>query len=192
MTCAIVLAAGHSHRMGKPKALLPFAGSTFIARLVDAFLSAGVDHAIAVIRPGDPAVRAAVGPRPVQFVENPDPAGDMLSSVRCALRALPESTRVVAISPVDQPGLEPALIRALLNAFQSSQRSILVPQCAGRRGHPLVFSSRFADELLTAHDGVGLRGLLQAHPAEVEEWITVDPAVTQDIDTPADYDANRR
>lgn len=187
LTCAIVLAAGRSQRMGAPKLLLPFAGSTVIARVVDAFLAAPVDTVIVVVRPDDDPLRAALAGRRVTIAANPDSEGDMLRSVRCGLRALPSATRTVLVSPGDLPLLTPALIREVLRIFRASGRKILVPVRAGRGGHPLVFDARFSGEILTAFDDVGLRGLLRAHPAEVFEWACMDDAVVCDVDTQADY-----
>ena len=102
MICVIVLAAGRSQRMGTQKLVLPFAGSTVVARVVDAFLGASVDTVVVVIRADDAQVRAALTDRCLLFVENPDPAGDMLSSVRCGLRALPVNRpRTPSLSPSD-------------------------------------------------------------------------------------------
>jgi molybdenum cofactor cytidylyltransferase len=189
MICAIVLAAGRSQRMGTQKLLLPFAGSTVLARVADAFLGAPVDRVFVVVRPPAQELRGALGSRPVFFVENPAPAGDMLSSVRCGLLALPAAAKTVLVSPADQPSLTSGLVRQMLEAYQASGRSLLVPVRHGRRGHPLLFAARFCDELLTSYDGIGLRGLLQAHAAELAEWPSQDPAVLEDLDTPADYQA---
>ena len=187
MICAIVLAAGRSQRMGTQKLLLPFAGSTVIARVADAFLGVPVDQTIVVIRENDQQLRAALSGRPVIFVENLDPNSDMLGSVRGGLRALPAAAETILVSPGDLPLLDPKLIREMLAAFRATGRGILVPVHAGRRGHPLVFSARFREEILTSFDGAGLRGLLQAHAGEVFEWLSVDAAVLEDIDTPDDY-----
>ena len=187
MICAIVLAAGRSRRMGTQKLLLPFAQSTVIARVVDAFLGAPVDRVIVVVRPRHKRLRDALAGRPVTFVENPDAAGDMLSSVRCALKALPQTFETIVVSPGDQPSIEPSLIREMLAAFRASTRNILVPVHNGHRGHPLVFGGHYRDELLTSYEGIGLRGLLQTHAADVREWLTNDAAVLEDLDTPAAF-----
>jgi molybdenum cofactor cytidylyltransferase len=187
MVCAIVLAAGRSQRMGTQKLLLPFAGSTVVARVVDAFLDAPVDEVAVVVRADDTRIRTSLASRRLIFVENPDQAGDMLSSVRCALRALPAATDLIAVAPGDQPSLDSELIRRMLSAFRACPGGILVPVCQGRRGHPLMFAGRFRNEVLTSHDGTGLRGLLHSHPAEVVEWSSPDAAVLQDLDTPEDY-----
>lgn len=178
--------------MGTNKLLLPFAGSTVLACVVDAYLEAHVHCVLVVVRPGDAPMRAALAGRAVTFVENPDPEGDMLSSVRCGLRALPGTVQTVAVSPGDQPALTGTTVREMLEVFRTTTRAgaqaILVPVQRGRRGHPLIFAARFRGELLTSHDGVGLRGLLERHAAELVEWVTEDAAVLQDLDTPADYE----
>lgn len=195
-TAAIILAAGRSQRMGANKLLLPFRGSTVIGRVVDACLGAPIEQVIVVVRPSADEVRRVLAERTVNLVENPEAEGDMLSSLRCGLRALPTIVQTIVVAPADQPSLEPALVRRMLQAFHERQvgsaRCILVPVHQGRRGHPVVLGARYRDELLTSYDGVGLRGLLKRHPAEVTEWPTDDPTVLQDLDTPADYDFVRR
>lgn len=187
MITAIVPAAGHSRRMGTPKLLLPLAGTTVIGCVVDALLGAAIDQVLVVVRPDDSRLRTALAERRVEFVANPDPDADMLSSVRCGLLALPAECETVLIAPGDQPSLSAAPVRDLIAAYRASERSILVPTHAGRRGHPLLFSTRYRDEILSQFDGVGLRGLLLAHPEEVLEWPTAEPAVLEDLDDPDDY-----
>jgi len=187
MICAIVLAAGRSQRMGTQKLLLPFANSSVIARVADAFLEAAVDQVIVVVRPKSEELREAMTGRPVIFVENADLAGDMLSSVRCGLQALPSTVKTIMVSPGDQPSIEPDLIRRMMKAFTLSDRTIFVPVYKNRRGHPLMFGAQYRNELLSSYDNVGLRGLLQTHAAEVGEWPANDAAVLEDLDTPAAF-----
>jgi len=187
MIAAIVPAAGRSRRMGKPKLLLPLTGTTMIGCVVDALLDASIDVVLVVVRPDDAPLRAAVADRRVTLVTNPDPDGDMLSSVRCGLLALPAGTETVLVTPGDQPGLSAALVRDLIAAYRASDRGILVPVHAGHRGHPLLFSARYRDEILSRFDGLGLRGLLLTHPDEVRQWPTSDAAVLEDLDRPDDY-----
>ena len=187
MICAIVLAAGKSQRMGTQKLLLPFRGSTLIERAVDAFIGIA-DDTIVVIPKGDLIIRQALGSRPVIYAENPLLEGDMLSSVRCGIRALPTQAQTILVSPADQPSLEDALVREMAAAFNRLQATLLVPVHAGRRGHPLIFDARFCQEILTSFEDTGLRGLLSKHSSELIEWITSSPAVIEDLDTPADYE----
>lgn len=130
----------------------------------------------------------------VTFVRNPDPGGDMLSSVRCGLRALPTLCAAVMVVLGDQPGVTSQLVGSLIRAFQTQllgnktpNKSIILPIHAGRRGHPLLFDARFRDEILTSYDGVGLHGLLVAHPEAVVELEVSTAAELEDMDTPEDY-----
>ncbi|MEJ5237983.1 MAG: nucleotidyltransferase family protein [Limisphaera sp.] len=186
-TCGILLAAGRARRMGQPKLLLPWGHSTVLATVADAFLGAGLDPVLVVVGPGSEALRAALTGRPVRFVENPDPEGEMLRSVRCGLSAAPKDADAFAVSPADLPGLTAELIRGLLTGHERLGGKITVPVWQGRRGHPLIFAAELRAEVLSRFDGVGLRGLLEAHAAEVREWPAPDASPLLDLDTPEDY-----
>lgn len=173
--------------MGVQKLLLPLAGKPVIAHLVDAFLRSPVARVLVVVGPADEPIRQVLAGRQVEFVVNPRPEGEMLESVRCALREIPADTSGVAVTPGDLPGLSPEIIAGLVHAFESSNRGIVVPAANGRRGHPIVFSTRFCEEVLTGYDQVGLRGLLQAHAKDVFEVETGAWGVVEDLDTPEDY-----
>jgi molybdenum cofactor cytidylyltransferase len=187
MICAIVLAAGRSSRMGSQKVLLPFAGQTVIGHIVYQVLAAAIDRTIVVTGPDDAAIRLALAGRRVTLVANPDSTGEMLSSVRCGLRALPPECTAAIVVLGDQPTIRTELIADLVRSFHSTRAKIVVPTCQGRRGHPLLFSADYLAEVLTQHDGVGLRGLLQAHPSDVVELEVAEAAVLTDMDSPEDY-----
>jgi len=187
MICAIVPAAGASTRMGVSKQVLPFGETTVIGHVVDEVLQSGLDDVIVVVgRDGD-RVTEALGGRPVRIVVNPDPQADMLSSVRCGLRALPQSCAAVLVALGDQPAVTADLIASMIRRFRAYARGIVVPRHGGRRGHPLLFAARYAPEILTGFDDVGLRGLLHAHPDDVCDLEVADPSVLADMDCPEDY-----
>jgi molybdenum cofactor cytidylyltransferase len=185
MICAIVLAAGQSRRMGRPKMLLPFGHKTLIAHVVDQIIPA-VDQTI-VVTPIQTNIADALGDRPVTMVPNPKPDGDMLSSVRCGLRALPNESRAVLIAIGDQPAITTTLITEMIRALDLSNRTIIIPIHQGRRGHPLLFSAIYRDEILTRFDDTGLRGLLQSHPTDFFELPCPTDSILSDMDTPEDY-----
>lgn len=186
MTAAIILAAGQSRRMGTQKLLLPVAGQPMIARIVDQVLASRVDHTL-IVTGQDSRIAAALAGRPVHFATNPDPDGDMLSSIRCGLRALPAECEMILLALGDQPSLQSATIDTLISASQTTARTILVPTFAGKRGHPLLFSTRYRDEVLTQFDSTGLRGLLHAHPDDIIEVPVDHAAILEDVDLPEDY-----
>jgi molybdenum cofactor cytidylyltransferase len=187
MICALVLAAGRSERMGTQKLLLPLGGKPVIARIVDELQQSPLQETVVVVGRDGEKVQQALKGRAVSFVTNPDFAGDMLSSVRCGLRAIPAGRVAVLVVLGDQPNIASQLVRKLIEAFKESGRGIIVPAHNGHCGHPLLIATRFRDELLSRHEGVGLHGLLDAHPEEVFRLEISDAAVLEDIDTPDDY-----
>ena len=187
MICAIVLAAGRSRRMGAQKLLLPVGGQPAIACIVDQVLAGPVDRAFVIIgRDGERVAQALAG-RPVAFVDNGDPEGEMLTSVRCGLAAMPDDTAAVLVVLGDQPGITADIVATLVRAFRANRRGIVVPTHGGRRGHPLLFAAHYRHEILSRYQGIGLRGLLQAHPEDVFEVDVAAPGVLEDMDVPEDY-----
>ena len=188
MTCAVVLAAGLSRRMGPgvQKLLLPFAGTTILGHVIGQVLAAPVDQTIVVVGP-DPKVADVAATYPVTVVTNAGPEADMLDSARCGLQALPAGCEGVLLVLGDQPSVTTALVRQMIEPFSAGGRGIVVPTHLGRRGHPLLFAVHYASEVLRGYDGVGVRGLLRSHPADVFELECADPSVVADVDVPEDY-----
>jgi len=188
MVGAIVLAAGRSRRMGTQKLLLPWAGQTVIGHVVDQILAAGVDRVWVVVSGDREAISKALADRPVSLVTNPNPDSEMLSSVRCGVRALPDDCKSALIVLGDQPGLSSQLIANLLTTFKKSGRGIAAPSHRGHRGHPLVITSRYFPELLTQFGGEGLHGLLAGHAEDIQ-LLEIDAAgLLVDLDYPEDYE----
>ena len=188
MTCALVLAAGLSRRMGPgvQKLLLPFAGTTVIGHVIGQVLAAPVERTIVVVGP-DPQVAETVAAYPVTVVTNARPDADMLDSARCGLRVLPKGCNAVLLVLGDQPSVTTALILQIIQTFATCGLGIVVPAHQGRRGHPLLFAAHYATEVLRGYDGVGVRGLLRSHPADVFELECGDPSIAADVDVPEDY-----
>jgi len=184
---AVVPAAGKSRRMGTQKLLLPFAGTTVIGQVVRTLRAAPVEGVIVVVSPdGEPVASEATRAGAATAI-NPDPGADMLASVRCGLRALPAGCDAMLVALGDQPTVRSRLVAELIDTFTSRPDAIVVPTHAGRRGHPLLIASRWFDDLLTRHDGVGVRGLLAERPDCVVELTVEDERILHDVDDPDDY-----
>jgi molybdenum cofactor cytidylyltransferase len=213
MICAVIPAAGESRRMGVPKQLLPFGTTTVIGHVVAELLQSALDEVYVVVSPQvaqwwedrrlaaassrrlspgedtgakqSPGVNA--GAKRPYLLTNDDPRADMLSSVRCGLRALPPECAAVVVVPGDQLAVSAPLVDCLVQSFRTAGKGILVPVYGGKRGHPLIFSARYCQEVLNSFDNVGLRGLLHAHPDDLWELSVSTSAVLCDIDYPGDY-----
>ncbi len=187
MIGAIVLAAGKSERMGRPKPLLPCRGSTFLGTVLDTLERAHVGAVRVVLGYHAEEVRRGCALPAGIVAINPDPTRGMLSSVRTGLAALPPNLDGFLLWPVDHPLVAPGTLRRLVSAFESSKAPVAVPVRGGRRGHPALFAMRLAAELEAAPEGEGARAVVRAHEAELVEVDVDDPGVVTGIDTPAAY-----
>ena len=187
MICAIVLAAGRSRRMGVQKLLLPFGGQTVITHIVDQLLASSVDEVYVVVGYQWKRISQELSGQPVSIVKNPNYKSGMLSSVRCGLRAIPQQCLAVLVALGDQPSVTSKLIDQMLQAFTATEKRIIVPLYKGKRGHPIMFSELYRNDILAHYDNVGLRGLLHAHPDDVLELTVSTLAVLSDMDYPEDY-----
>jgi len=177
--------------MGTQKLLLPLGGQTVIENIVDRILAGGVRQLVVVVGPqgstDSMAITEALADRPLAIVHNSDPQGEMLSSVRCGVHALPPDCEAAMVVLGDQPSITSALVKQVVAAHRSQNCGIVLPICGGKRGHPTIISARYFGEILTRHDGVGLRGLLEAHAEDIFELVMTDPLLLADMDHPADY-----
>ena len=188
MIPAIVLAAGASTRMGRPKPLLPIGGRTFVRRILDALHEGGVAEAVVVVRPRAAGVVEEIGL--AQFgrpVENPDPDRGQLSSLLAGLDAVDRpGVDAVLMTLVDVPLVRPPTIAALLARAPAATAPILRVAHHGRHGHPVIFTRAVFDALRAADPAVGAKAVLRTHA--VEDVEVDDPGVFADVDTPGDYE----
>jgi molybdenum cofactor cytidylyltransferase len=154
---------------------------------VDELLRSPVDRVFVVIgQDGKPILEALAGRR-VHVVTNMQAEEEMLRSVRCGLAAMPQESAAAMVALGDQPGITADVAAELVRSFHTTGRGIVVPTYQGRRGHPLLFSMRYRDEILTRHEGRGLRGLLEAHHRDIFELEVAAAGILEDVDLPEDY-----
>ena len=177
MPTIIVLAAGASKRLGRPKQLLQFEGETLVARA--ARIAAAVAPTIVVI-PVDDAIREGLPSQTVRILENPARDEGVASSIRLGVAAAEGD---VVLMTCDQPLITGDHLRALLDA----QSPIAATGYKGIAGVPAFFAAKFRDELLALRGDVGARGLIERHR---DELVTVPfEAAALDVDTAADYNS---
>lgn len=173
--------------MGCQKLLLPFGSTTVITHIVDQLLRSLIDAVLVVVGHEGNRITEELSGRPASVVTNPNYRSGMLSSVRCGLHALPKQCQAVMVVLGDQPAITPELVDELVQSFTTTDKGILVPLYRGKPGHPIMFSKRYRNEILTHYDDAGLRGLPRAHPDDVFHLTVRTPAVLSDMDYPEDY-----
>jgi molybdenum cofactor cytidylyltransferase len=189
---AIVLAAGEARRFGGPKLLMPFGDSTVIGCVVSELAHAGADPIIVVVGADRAQLEAALASARVQFVENADPARGMLSSVQIGVAAVPEDAGRFAIALADQPRLRAEDVTHLIGEMDRTGKGIARPIHAGKRGHPVMFASRYRGEILALPPEATLRDVIHRHSDDIVEVEFASDACVRDIDTQEQYQDERR
>ena len=183
--CALILAAGASSRMGKPKALLSMNGQTLLARAAATAGAAGLELTVAVPA-GDNSVAQAAAELGERVVEVPDAAEGMSASIRAGIAALSSDSAVagVLIMLADQWRIGPEDLKRLIVAWKGASNGLAAARYAGTLGVPAIFGRSWFGALAALEGDQGARGLLRnaAPPPAVVDL----PAAADDLDTPAE------
>jgi len=184
----LVLAAGASRRMGRPKALLPLgpSGLPFVRVICDTLRVAGVSPIVVVTRAELLDSLADVLPG-IALAVNRDPDRGQLSSLLAGLERLgaPEAALVTL---VDLPLVHASTVISLLATWHQTRAPLVRPLCQGRHGHPVIFGAPLLDALRSADVDVGAKPVVHRFLADAVSVPVDDPATVEDIDTPEAYD----
>ncbi len=184
----VILAAGESRRMGRPKALLDWRGITVLEHMIE-LIGAIADPVIVVAGCHAGAIREHGVKSTV--IENPDPARGMLSSLKCGLRAVPPETGAVLFTPVDYPAVSARTLGALA-AAAAANAPLAIPVFEGRRGHPVLIARPLVDEVLALADDGRASDVIHRHLGRAILVQVNDRGVVEDIDDPETYERLRR
>jgi molybdenum cofactor cytidylyltransferase len=189
MIIAVVLSAGESSRMGRPKALLPIEGQKFIERIVRVIGQSKIGRTIVVLGHHADQLRGQIEHLPVEVVINGDYQSGQLSSLQAAIRYIENDDRCdgMLVHLVDHPFIDVALVDALIQHFRATKKLIVLPRYKGKRGHPVIFSRELFKELLNAPVDQGAKAVVNAHREDTLELEWQNEGITLDIDTPELY-----
>ena len=190
---ALILAAGQSRRMGaENKLLLEIDGKPMVRHVAERVLASAAQPVTIVLGHQPEAVKAALAGLDVGFVENPDYADGLSSSLKAGLAAVPESADGAIVCLGDMPGVSTDLVDRLIAGFNPVEgRAILAPTRGGRRGNPVLWARRFFDELMTLSGDTGAKHLIGTYGEFLTEIEAPDDGVLIDLDTPAALAAYR-
>jgi CTP:molybdopterin cytidylyltransferase MocA len=185
----ILLAAGASTRMGRPKQLLPVAGQPLVARAAEAALASPAWPVVVVLGAHAAEIHPALARLPVLIAENAAWAEGLGSSIRAGLAALEKFSRTLdaaLIALADQPAFSADAVARLVAAHRTNNSGLTAARYAGRLGVPALFARKHFSLLHALRGDEGARAILAAHAGQVT---AVDlPELALDLDTPADYE----
>jgi molybdenum cofactor cytidylyltransferase len=194
---AVIPAAGHSRRMGRPKLLLPFQGTTIIGRLLAALEHPRIATSCVVVRADDVPLKQVAESHGCWVVSPDIDPPDMRASVVFALQQIserfhPSDDDGWLLIPADHPLLTSELLGELVTIWDQDLPEILVPTHQGKRGHPTMFRWSTVSALHEMPLDCGINWLLERFASGVQEWPCAFPEVTMDLDTPEDFESLQR
>lgn len=158
MIAIVILAAGSSNRLGRPKQLEELGAESLLARAVRVAAGARLGAVLVVVRAADVGVTAEARRQPCEVVSNEEASEGMAASIRAGVRALGDAAAGVIVMTCDQPAVTSEHLRLL--AAEAADY-IVASAYGGRRGVPAYFpSSRFGD-LMELRGDAGARELLR-------------------------------
>jgi molybdenum cofactor cytidylyltransferase len=186
---ALVLAAGSSKRLGQPKQLLPFRGTTLLGwTIAQAEASDALDEVLVILGHASNTMLASVGLRRARPVLNPEFGEGCAASYRTGLAAADRRAAGVMILLSDQPGVDVEVIGRIATAWRADGGKIVIASYQGVPGHPLLFDRQLFPDLAALHGDKAAWRLIDQHP----EWtrtIEMGRRLPPDIDTRADFDS---
>lgn len=188
----VILAAGMSTRLGRPKQLLEIGGKPLIAHVADAALGSRLDEVIVVLGHQAGAVRNALRDRAVRICVNPQYEEGQSTSLIAALDAVAESTDGTVILLADQPTIATPVIDDLIETRRATRSPIVMTSYGGAASHPILFGRELFGEIRSIRGDRGARDVIRRHQDKV---VTVDGGGHQpppDVDTEEAYDLLRK
>ena len=188
MISAIILAAGESKRMGRPKMLLPWGNTTVLGHVIQVYREASIKNITVITGSDKEAVERVASQNGVSCIHNPDYSkGEMLSSIQIGLRSLDTDTKAALICLGDQPQVQEKVVRGILQRFEIEKVPLIVPSYQMRRGHPWLVARLLWSAILDLQSPASTREFLTEHASLITYQIVETPSVIEDLDTPVEY-----
>ncbi|HJY29717.1 MAG TPA: nucleotidyltransferase family protein [Pyrinomonadaceae bacterium] len=184
----LILGAGASQRLGPPKQLLPFRGTTMLGWVVkQAERATGIDELIVVLGRAAAQIREQVDFEGARVVENPVFTEGCSSSYKAGLAALHPQSQAMMIILGDQPGISPEVIDRLAEEWRRTESSIALCSYNGRKGHPMIFAQSMFEQLAGLHGDKAAWKLVDANAALVHE-VQLNLPFPDDVNTVEDFE----
>ena len=185
---AIVMAAGLSSRMGTFKQLLPYKDKKVISSIVEVLLLSQITNTYVVVGHNKELIQQELSDYNITIIFNPDYEQGMHTSVMCAVKSIPSDCDGFMMVLGDQPEISVKLVDELIKAKSNTDKGIIIPSFANRKGHPVIFDKKYIEQARNLDPNKGLKALVQNNKDDIDYLIVNDESVLFDIDTPSDYE----
>lgn len=182
----LVLGAGGSSRLGRPKQLLAYGDGTLLGHVVGVARACELDQLVVAIGGAADEVRATVDLAGADVVVNDDYGTGCSSSIAATLGVVDPRCDAIVLMLGDQPGVTVATVAALLDGGGGAPLAIC--RYDDGRGHPIAFARSVFSDLADLHGDRGVWRLLDRRAGDVAEVRVAGP-IPLDVDTPEDYEA---
>ena len=158
----IVLAAGNSSRLGRPKQLLPFGHSTLLYHAANTALASALGPVVVVLGAAEEKCRDALSGLPVTIITNPSWEEGMGNSIATGMQAINETShRAAIIMLCDQPAITPKILRSLDEHQRATDKSIIASEYGGTLGPPALFTAEYFLQLRSLLGQQGAKSLFR-------------------------------
>jgi molybdenum cofactor cytidylyltransferase len=181
----LVLAAGGSSRLGQPKQLLPYDGTTLLGRVLDNAHACGFDQLVVALGGYADVIRSRVDLTGADVVVNEDYEDGCSSSIAASLPTVDPRCEILVLMLGDQPGVTPTSVRTLLARRHGAL--VAVSRYDDGIGHPFAFAREMFGDLAALHGDKGVWKLIEQRGGEVME-VRQHGRIPPDVDTWEDYE----
>jgi molybdenum cofactor cytidylyltransferase len=190
----ILLAAGESKRMGKPKLLLNLGESNIINTTIENLLKSKIFELIIVLGHEAQNIESSLSSQDkrIKFVTNKNYREGMSTSIKCGVLTASKDSEAFLIALGDQPLISPKIINRLIEKYQSSGVGIITVMHQSLRGHPVIISKKYVQEILSLNGDIGARDLLKQHLDDTASINIESSEEFFDIDRTQDYGELKR
>jgi len=189
MVSAIVLAAGESRRMGRPKQLLRLGERTLLDLALDNVRKSSVDEIILVLGSSAAEIQQQVSTQGIKIVVNSAYKEGMASSLRAGIGALEPQAHAALIVLADQPCIRHTTLNRLIEHHRSTRPQIVIPTYKGFRGNPVLLDCSVFSEVMEIRGDIGCRAIFGSHTENISKLEVDDPGILLDVDTSKDFES---
>lgn len=186
-TAGIVLAAGGSERLGRPKQLCAWQDVPFVLQVVQNAVEGGLSPLKVVVGAYRELIEKTLRAFPVQIVRNPDWASGIGSSMKAGLLALPKTCESIMFLLSDQPQISPTMIHQLIEHYIHYHAPITAPKVGNRWTNPVLFDKSTFQALMQVKGDKGGRAVFDQFEGNWLPWI--DDRALMDVDKAEDEQA---